>query len=85
MFAPISAIFGVLFFAATLPNGIRLVGLPASGDSVQIVVGYTSGGLTDFTSTPAANSLLLTAYAVGSKIEFVDELDRTAIRITAPK
>jgi hypothetical protein len=85
VFAPISAIFGVLFFAATLPNGIRLVELPASGDSVQIVVGYTSGGLTGFTSTPAANSLLLTAYTVGSKIEFVDEPDRTAIRITAPK
>ena len=54
MFAPISAIFALLFFASTLPNGIRLVELPAEGDSVEILAGYTSGGLTDLASTAAA-------------------------------
>jgi len=86
VFTPISAIFGLLFFASTLPNGIRLVELPSQGDSIEIIVGYTSAkGLTALTSTPAARSLLYDAYAVGAHIDLVDELDRVALRITAPK
>jgi hypothetical protein len=84
VFTPISAIFSLLFFASTLPNGIRLVELPAEGDTVEIVAGYTSDGLTGFASTAAARSLLFDAYAVGAGIDLVDEPDRTALRITAP-
>jgi hypothetical protein len=85
VFVPISAIFALLFFASTLPNGIRLVELPAGGDTAEIVAGYTTGGLTGLASTAAAKSLLLEAYAAGAKIDFIDELDRTALRITGPK
>ena len=85
MFALISAIFSLLFFPSTLPNGIRLVELPAGADSVEIVAGYTSGGLTRLGATPGAKSLLFDAYAVGAKIDFINDLDRTAVRFTAPK
>ena len=85
MFAPISAIFSLLFFASTMPNGIRLVELPAGPDSIEIVAGYTSGGLTGFVSTEGARSLLRDAYAAGATIDFINEVDRTALRITAPK
>ena len=85
MFAPTSAIFTLLLFAATLPNGLRLVELPPEGDSVEIVAGYTSGGLTGFASTAAAKSLLVDAYAAGANIDFINELDRTAFRIRVPK
>ena len=85
MFAPISAICSLLFFASTLPNGIRLVELPAEGDSVQIVAGYTAGGLKDLATTSAAKEILFKAYAAGGTLEIVNELDRTALRISAPK
>jgi hypothetical protein len=85
VFAPISAISAFLFFASTLPNGVRVGELPASGDSIEIVAGYTSGGLTDLTSTAAAKALLLDSYAVGGKIQFISELDRTALRMTVPQ
>src|SRR5262249_2728735 len=75
----------LLFFASTLPNGIRLVELPSEVDSVEIVAGYTAGGLTGLTSTAAGKSFLMDAYAAGAKITFIDEPDRTAVRITAPK
>jgi len=84
VFAPISAICSLLIFASTLPNGIRLVELPPAGNLVEITAGYTSGGLTGFSSTNAAKSLLRDAYATGSKIEFINELDRTGLRITSP-
>jgi hypothetical protein len=84
VFAPISAIFGLLFFASTLPNGIRVGDLPERQDSVEIVAGYASGGLTDFESAPAADAFLRTVYAAGGSIQFVNELDRTAIRIVVP-
>jgi hypothetical protein len=84
VFTPISAILGLLLFASTLPNGIRLVELPSTADSVEIVAGYTAGGLTDFDSAPATKSLLLDAYAAGGKIDFIEERDRTAVRIIAP-
>jgi hypothetical protein len=85
VFTPISAIFGLLFFASTLPNGIRLIELPSQPDSIEIVAGYTSAGMADFTSTRAAQALLYDAYAVGAHIDLVEEFDRTALRITAPK
>ena len=85
MFAPISAISALLFFASTLSNGIRIGALSGTGDSVEIVAGYTSGGLSDLTSTAAGKSLLLDAYAVGGKIEFISEFDRTALRLTVPQ
>jgi len=85
VFAPISAIFAFLFFASTLPNGIRVGELPASGDSIEIVAGYTSGGLTNLASTAAAKALLLDAYAAGGNIQFISELDRTALRLTVPQ
>jgi hypothetical protein len=83
--APISAILTLLFFSSTLPNGIRLVELPAAGDSLEIVAGYTTGGLKGFASTDAARNLTFTAYAAGGTIEFFDELDRTGVRIAAPR
>jgi hypothetical protein len=85
VFTPIPAIFGLLFFASTLPNGIRLVELPSEGDSVQIVAGYTTRGLSGLDSTTAAKSLLFDAYAAGGSIGFVNELDRTGVRLTIPK
>jgi len=85
VFAPISAIFSLLFFASALPNGIRLVELPVGPDSIEIVAGYTSGGLTGFVSTEGARSLLRDAYAAGATIDSINEVDRTALRITAPK
>ena len=84
MFAPISAIFGLLFFASTLPNGIRVGDLPERQGSVEIVAGYASGGLTGFESTSAADALLRTVYAAGGGIQFLNELDRTAMRIVIP-
>jgi hypothetical protein len=84
VFAPISAIFGLLFFASTLPNGVRVGELPERQDSVEIVAGYASGGLTDFESTSAADAFLRTVYAVGGTIQFLNELDRTAMRIVVP-
>lgn len=84
MFPPISAIVGLLFFASTLPNGIRVDSLPAGSDTVEIVAGYASGGLADFSSTGAAKALLIDAYAAGGDIQFLNEIDRTAVRIVAP-
>ena len=43
------------------------------------------GGLSDLTSTAAGKSLLLDAYAVGGKIQFISEFDRTALRLTVPQ
>ena len=84
MFVPISAIFGLLFFASTLPNGIRVGDLPDRQDSVEILAGYASGGLTDFESTSAADAFVRTVYAAGGSIQFLNELDRTAMRIVIP-
>jgi hypothetical protein len=84
VFAPISAIFALLVFASTLQNGIRLVEHPPEGDSVEVVVGYTSGGLTGFVATSAARELLFDAYAAGGRIAFINELNRSGLRITVP-
>jgi hypothetical protein len=84
VFAPISAIFGFFFFASTLPNGIRVDELPPGTDSVEIVAGYAAGGLTGLESTAAATALFRDAYAAGGDIQFINEIDRTALRIVAP-
>ena len=84
MFAPISAVLGLFFFTSTLPNGIRVDELPAGTDSVEIVAGYAAGGLTGLESTGAATALLRDAYAAGGDIQFINEIDRTAVRIVAP-
>ena len=75
MFALISTIFALLFSPSTLPNGIRLVELPAGADSVEIVAGYTTGGLTGFAASSAAKSFMLDAYAVGATVDFIEEID----------
>ena len=85
MFSPISAIFGLLFFASTLPNGIRLVELPSEGDSVQVVTGYTVGGLSGLESTTAAKALLVEVYSAGGIFDFVKDLERTALRLSIPQ
>jgi hypothetical protein len=85
VFAPISAIFSLLLFASTLPNGIRVAELPSEGDHIEIVAGYTASGLTGFFSTTAARRFLAEAYAIGADVEFITDQDRTAFRFTAPK
>ncbi len=85
MFAPISVLLYALFLASTLPNGIQLLEIPSQGDSVEIVAGYASGGLTGFSSIPAARSLALTAYAAGGDLKFFDEFERTGLRIIVPR
>jgi len=85
VFPLISAILTLLLSPSTLPNGIRLVELPPGADTVEIVAGYTTGGLTGFASTPAAKALMLDAYAAGATIDFLNEIDRTAVRIRTAK
>jgi len=85
VFAPICAISSLLFFASTLPNGIRLVELPSTGDTVEIVAGYTSNAATGFPASDAAKAFLLDAYAAGGTLDFIREVDRIAIRVIAPK
>lgn len=85
MFAPLSAILGLLFLTSTLPNGIRLGDLPDGGDSIEIVAGYTSGGVAGFASSPAAAALVLRTYAAGGETQLIQDVDRTALRFVAPK
>jgi hypothetical protein len=85
VFAPISAIFSFLFFASTLPNGIRLIELSASGDSVEIIAGYDEPGLPSLSSTAAERSLIFNAYAAGGNIQLLNENDRTALRLVVPQ
>ena len=84
MFAPISVILSAFFLASALPNGIELVEVPPQGESVEIVAGYASGGLTGFNSIPAVRSLALAAYSAGGKLEFFEEFERTGLRIAVP-
>ncbi|HSU89503.1 MAG TPA: hypothetical protein VLL56_11735, partial [Terriglobia bacterium] len=88
MFALISAIFAVLFSTTTLPNGIRLIELPANGDSAEIaeiIVGYDEAGLTGLREMPALRLLIFNGYAAGGDIQFIQEQDRTAVRFTIPR
>jgi hypothetical protein len=85
VFTPISAIFALLFFPATLPNGIRLIELPANADRVEIIAGYDEAGLNDLVSTAAARSLIFNTYAAGGEIQLVNQQDRTALRLVLPQ
>ena len=85
MFALISAIFAVLFSTTTLPNGIRLIELPANGDSAEIIAGYDEAGLTGLREMPALRLLIFNGYAAGGDIQFIQEQDRTAVRFTIPR
>jgi hypothetical protein len=85
VFVPISAIFAVLFSTTTLPNGIRLIELPANGDSVEVIAGYDEAGLTGFAELPDMRSLTFNGYAAGGDIQFIHEQDRTAVRFTIPR
>jgi len=85
VFALISAIFAVLFSTTTLPNGIRLIELPANGDSAEIIAGYDEAGLTGLREMPALRLLIFNGYAAGGDIQFIQEQDRTAVRFTIPR
>jgi hypothetical protein len=85
VFAPIYALIAVIFLAPALPNGIQLTETSAPGDSIEIVAGYASGGLSAFPAMPAVRALTLTAYAAGGNVTFFNELNRTGLRITAPR
>ena len=85
MFALISAIFAVLFSTTTLPNGIRLIELPANGDSAEIIAGYDEAGLTGLREMPALRLLIFNGYAAGGDIQYIQEQDRTAVRFTIPR
>jgi hypothetical protein len=85
VFAPISILSAAFFLLPILPNGIQLAETSPQGDSVEIVAGYASGGLNGFRSISALRSLELTVYAAGGDFKFFSDLERTGIRITAPK
>src|SRR5436190_11960796 len=71
----------------------------SNGRSFVLMIGYQAGvrneghsfsGLASIIShylqsTAAARSLALTAYGTGGKVEFLAELDRTAIRVSVPQ
>jgi hypothetical protein len=84
VFAALRTIFCIIFFSATLPNGIRLIELPQEGTAVEITAGYTSGGLAELAATSSARSLTLTAYSAGGSIEVLQERDRTGMRMRVP-
>ncbi len=81
---PISAIFALLVFPATLPNGIRLIELPSTADSVEIIAGYDEPGLNDLLSTTASQNLIFNTYAAGGETQLINQQDRTAIRLVVP-
>ena len=81
---PISAIFALLVFPATLPNGIRLIELPSTADSVEIIAGYDEPGLNDLLSTSASQTLIFNTYAAGGETQLINQQDRTAIRFVVP-
>ena len=72
--------------------------LAPSGERFEIVIGYQAGirnetsgrsGMASvvsrfLASTPAARSLALGAFASGGSVQFIDELDRTAMRVSVP-
>jgi hypothetical protein len=82
----------------TLDNGIRISPQAGNGQSFTMLLGYRSGirnethsftGMTAVVSrylqsTTAARSLALAAYGAGGSVDFIDELDRTAIRVSVP-
>ena len=70
----------------------------SSNDLFEALVGYRTGRrngnhestavaavVSEFLkTTPAARTLAIAAYGCGGKIEFISDLERTALRVTAP-
>ena len=92
MFAQICLIVGAWVAGdVTLSNGIRVIELPASGDSFEIVAGYQVGNhpfasivSTFLLSTNSARAIAVAAYGAGGRIELISDPDRIAIRVTGP-
>lgn len=84
MFAPIFVILVLLLSFITLPNGIRIIQIPDESDSFEVLAGYKIGGLNALSTTTAARSLALAAYATGGEMGFFDDLDRSGFRMTVP-
>ena len=84
--------------AEVLPNGIRIDEIPASDDRFELIVGYQAGlrsetrGLSGLSSiighllasSVPARSIAVAAYGAGGEVEFLNELDRTALRVSVP-
>jgi hypothetical protein len=82
----------------TIANGIRISELPPDGDRFEVILGYQAGVRNETTglsglasivshylaSSPAARSISLAAYGAGGEVEFLDDLDRTALRVSVP-
>src|SRR5439155_23531165 len=81
----LSIILAFFFLPLTLPNGMRVIDLPASTDKVELLVGYDEPGLADIASTGAARTLLFNTYAAGGEMEIINQQDRTALRLTIPQ
>lgn len=72
--------------------------LAPSGERFEIIIGYQAGIRNEtggrsgtastvsrfLASTPAARSMALSAYASGGSVQFINELDRTAMRVSVP-
>src|SRR5215475_11923822 len=84
--------------AEVLPNGVRIDEIPSSDDRFELIVGYQAGirsetrGLSGLSSivghflasSVPARSIAVAAYGAGGEIEFLNELDRTALRVSVP-
>ena len=82
----------------TLSNGIQISELPPDRDRFELIVGYKAGvrnetrglsGLASIVShylasSSSVRSISLAAYGAGGDVEFLDELDRTALRVSVP-
>ena len=92
MFAHLCLIVGVWMAAdVNLPNGIRVIDMPSSSDSFEIVAGYQVRNSplrsiisTFLLSTDSARSMALAAYAAGGEVRPSADLESAAIRIKGP-
>jgi hypothetical protein len=100
VFARLCVLLSVALFAdSTLPNGIRIFDIAATAERFELVAGYQAGvrneagglsGLASIVShvlasTGSVRALSLAAYGAGGDLQFIDELDRTAIRVSVPE
>src|SRR5262245_58671956 len=93
-----SGFAGLAHAAEVLSNGVRIDEIPASDDRFELIVGYHAGlrgetrGLSGLSSivghllasTVPARSIAVAAYGAGGEVEFLNELDRTALRVSVP-
>src|SRR5262245_15772757 len=84
--------------AEVLPNGVRIDEIPSSDDRFELIVGYQAGirsetrGLSGLSSivghflasSVPARSIAVAAYGAGGEVEFLNEVDRTALRVAVP-